>query len=292
MKGTFNSYLSLTYTGVNFVSLAYATATASVSDSNSRIKTSALFIALSNMLLALSPTLPIDGGAFFAFAIFNGMLQACAGSFLQSAVAGLTALFGPDALAAMFTGQAMVGVCVSAVQYISAATSLRSPPPHSESEEPEQLSIFAFVFFGLASVCMILSAAIHSYLRRLPLYHAVVDSFKHLNETAVEGEAGHGNATEDEPFLAHSTELEVPASIRIARIARVNALYNFAIAWVFIVTLASILTRIFPRRWTLTFAFTGNIPCYHKLHCICPSGFAADIPRFIRVISLRCFQRR
>lgn len=240
LKGTFNSYLSLTYTGVNFLSLAYATATASTSDSNSRIRTSASVIALSNMLLALSPILPIEGLAFFTFAIFNGMLQACAGSFLQSAVVGLTSLFGPGALAAMFTGQAVVGVCVSVVQYASAATSSWFPPPLSKAAESTNLSIFAFVFFGLASGSMILSITIHSYLRHLPLYHTIVDPVGQQNRTTLRDEVRDGDGLEDEPFLSPGVEPRAPPSIKIRRVAKMNALYNFTLAWDFIVTLASI----------------------------------------------------
>ena len=249
LKGSFNSYLSLTYTGVNFASVAYATATVSTSDSNSRIKTSAAVIAFSNILLALSPILPIEGATFFTFVILNGMVQACAGSFLQSAVVGLTALFGSDALAAMFTGQAVVGVGVSAVQYVSAATTSSLPPPHVTAGEPIDLSIFAFIFFSLAGGCMVLSAVIHAHLRRLPFYHTVVDPFERQKGMIVEEEVGDGDVRENEPFLARSVELQVPASISVKRMARKNALYNFTVAWVFIVTLASIGVR----------AFLGNI---------------------------------
>lgn len=242
LKGTFNSYLSLTYTAANFIALAYATASASTVDTSRRIRRSASVILVLQLLLAISPIMPLHRGVFFAFVILNGILQSAAGSFLQSAVVGLTSLFGPEAMATMFTGQAVVGVAVSAVQYLSAASSskptLSKPSPEAVVENVD-LSLFAFVFFGLASGYMALALAAHSYLLRLPSYHAVVDPIEQRKGLIAEDEAEEPDDLEDEPFLAHSVDMLVPGTVSIKHIAKVNVVYNFSVAWVFIITLVS-----------------------------------------------------
>lgn len=241
LKGTFNSYLSLTYTGVNFLFLAYATATSSLADASRRIRRSSFLIMFSLGSLAISPLLPMHRGVFFAFAILNGMVQACAGSFLQSAVVGLAALFGPELIATMFTGQAVIGVAVSVVQYFAAATSSPKPstPEQPDAETSSSLSLFAFIFFGLASAYIALVLAAHSYLLRLPAYQSVIGSLGQRNGMIVEEEAEDHEDLENEPFLVQSIELQAPGSISIIRIAKLNTLHNLTVAWVFIVTLVS-----------------------------------------------------
>lgn len=258
LKGTFNSYLSLSYTAANFISLAYATASARTADTSRRIRQSASIILVLQLLLAISPIMPLHRGVFFAFVLLNGILQSAAGSFLQSAVVGLSSLFGPEAMATMFTGQAVVGVAVSAVQYISAASSSKTKSPKSSPEaaagETVDLSLFAFVFFGLASAFMALALAAHSYLLRLPSYHAVVDPIEQrkglIAEDEVETPEEEDLERENEPFLAHSVDMLVPGTVSIKHIAKLNVVYNFSVAWVFIITLVSAPSRpsTSPRR--------------------------------------------
>lgn len=266
LRGTFGSYFSLSFTGVNFIALAYATVTASPVHSKDRIRHSAFFIIASMVSLAVSPLLPMHRGVFFSFVILNGMLQACAGSFLQSAVVGLAALFGSELIATMFTGQAVVGIVVSTVQYIAAASA--SPKVPAPSSPSTGLSLFAFIFFGLASGYMVLFLAMHSYLLRLPAYQSVIGSLDQRQGMIVEEEA---EDLEDEPFLGRSIELQAPGSVSIVHVAKSNAIYNLTVAWVFIVTLVS------PHAISLIYSFTSpldhflvNIPPNHKLDIVCP----------------------
>ncbi|KAF8306271.1 hypothetical protein DL93DRAFT_2127158 [Clavulina sp. PMI_390] len=256
LKGTFNSYLSLTYTGVNFVSLAYATATATTSSASSifRIRRASFVLIASFTSLTLSPLLPLSQGLFFTFVILNGMIQASAGSFLQSAIVGLAALFGSELLANYFMGQAVVGVTVSAVQYIAAAMSSPRAKPASNmidydmEESSSGLSLFAFIFFGLAGSYMFGALIAHSYLVRMPAYHSVMGSLEQRSGMIVEEEGLDPEGDlEHEPFLPHSAmgtstnnldELQTPASISIWRIARANIVQNATISWVFIITLS------------------------------------------------------
>lgn len=239
--------MSLTYTAANFGTLAYATASLSTADNYTRIRKSSTSILALQALLAISPILPLSGGYFFGFVLLNGILQAAAGAFLQSAVVALAALFGPESLATMFTGQAVVGVAVSAVQYLSAASSTKSRS--SDIEENDDLSVFALVFFGLAGAFMAFVQVSHSYLVRLPAYHAVVTPVAKRRGTIVEEEDPEEDAERDlenEPFLersatlTRSVNLQVPGKLSIKHIAKVNAVYNFTVAWVFIITLVSL----------------------------------------------------
>ena len=178
-ENTFPSYLGVSYTLLLFLSLAQATATSNPSSSASRIQHAIIIITIMLLLLTISPILPIqDGILFFFFIIINSGIQATAGGYLQSAVVGVAALFGEQALQRYFTGQGAVGIVVSIVQYVSTAISLRRERQMRRIgitfKQDGSLTLFAFIFFGLATLYMVISLIAHFTLVRSPLYCSVV----------------------------------------------------------------------------------------------------------------------
>ena len=168
-------------------------------------------------------------GLFFVFIMLNGITQAAAGSYLQTAVIAVASPFGPTAIQAVMTGQAAIGVAVSAVEVLSAAGSLStSPSPEAfAASEPEEKS--ALVFFALSTLFMIVSAGAQMFLTRLSVYKTLMEQFQQT--------ADHALSTSQ----ANMRELEERESKRrqLVRVGKANLIYNFAVAYVFIVTLVS-----------------------------------------------------
>lgn len=186
-------------------------------------------------MLTVSTFIQLPAGLFFAFVILNGIVQAAAGSYLQTSVISVASLFGPTALQAMMAGQAAVGVAVSAVQVVSAASSLRGEPiPGAVVVEssPEERS--AFAFFALSTAFLILSAGAHAWLTRLPSYKAVVGQFSQIQHVA----RGDSGVMEVDP--AQVAPISKPGAEKrdqIIRVAKSNLIYNLGVAYVFIATL-------------------------------------------------------
>ncbi len=201
----------------------------------------AALAVLSFMLTASTYTHPAAGG-FFAFVLLNAIGQAAAGSYLQTAVVAVASLFGPSAMQAVMSGQAAVAVVISGVQVLSAAASVRGSKPEAVASpsEPEEQS--AFIFFGLSTVFLVVCAFVHSWLISLPAYKSVVSqtmSRERLDTAEGAGlleESGNG----DEYDQQHGKRDQ---KNQVVRIAKANGIFNFAVGYVFVVTLVSTLTR-------------------------------------------------
>lgn len=177
--------------------------------------------------LTLSTYFHTAAGLFFAFIMLNGITQAAAGSYLQTAVIAVASLFGPTAIQAVMTGQAAIGVAVSAVEVLSAAGSLKVSPSGQliAESEPEEKS--AFVFFALSTLFLIASAGAQVMLTRLPVYKTLMEQFMQKADHALTASQ------------ANMRELEIQESKKrqLVRVGKANMIYNFAVAYVFIVTL-------------------------------------------------------
>ena len=176
-------------------------------------------------MLTLSTYFHPSPGVFFAFIMLNGVTQAAAGSYLQTSVIAVASLFGPIALQSMMSGQAAIAVAVSGVEVIGAAVSLhRSPSPDVAADsEPEEKS--AFIFFALSTLFYLVSAATHVWLTRLPAYDKIMAKLAHTS-----------------PDLARNPSETINEDKRhqLVRVAKTNAVYNLAVAYVFIITLVSL----------------------------------------------------
>ncbi|OBZ76440.1 Nucleoside transporter FUN26 [Grifola frondosa] len=191
LKSTFSSYLSTTFTAANFLFLAHATATSKQSSMTRRVLLSISWLAVLSFMLTMSTYMHPHPGIFFAFVLLNAIAQAAAGSYLQTAVVAIASLFGPSAMQAVMSGQAAVGVAVSGVQVLSAAASMRgSPAPEVVVAETNPEENSAFIFFGLSTLFLIASAAIHSWLVSLPSYKAIVEQTSLDRRTTAQENAG------------------------------------------------------------------------------------------------------
>ena len=171
--------------------------------------------------MTFSTTVPSTPDFFFFFVIINGILQACAGSYLQTAVIATASLFGPTAMQATMSGQAFVGVVVSAVQLLSAAASVRAAHTNVDYDEGAAEARAASIFFGLSTLFLCATLGAQAWLAKLPEYRAVVQT---PDSSKRDDEAGHAISADKEKG-------------RLLRIAKANFEYELAVAYVFVVTL-------------------------------------------------------
>ncbi|TDL29058.1 hypothetical protein BD410DRAFT_757726 [Rickenella mellea] len=258
LKNTFSSYLSITFTASNFGFLAHATITAKQSNSSRRVFLGTSHIAVLTLLLTLSTYTHLPPSTFFTLTLLNGTLQAAAGSYLQTAVVAIASLFGPPAMQAVMSGQAAVGVVVSAVQLLSAVASVRAAKAAKvlgeEYDEGKAEERAAFLFFALSTLFLVATMGAQAYLVRMPAYRRVVQPV----ESAKIGEeeertgliAGRGDG-------GRSEVEEQDEKGRIWRVAKANVIYEVAVFYVFVVTLA-----VFP---PITTSITPLSPSIHPL---------------------------
>ncbi|KAJ4472135.1 nucleoside transporter-domain-containing protein [Lentinula aciculospora] len=272
LQSTFSSYLSITFTLSNFLCLAHATATSKQTPPSRRTITSLAGLTILTLLLTLSTFLSLSPGFFFTFVLLNGIAQASFGSYLQNSAITVASLFGPAAVQAMLAGQAAVAVVVSAVQVASAAASVKTSPKNVRGmdissradKDPEARS--AFMFFGLSTIFLLLSAAAHRWLVSMPAYHAVAEALE-----AQEAVRKVGSTTRLESELSVDDERRTLVSAgppqmfssfasqkqRIWCVAKANVMYEIAVAYVFMVTLT-----VFP---PITSSILPTNPSIHPL---------------------------
>lgn len=193
-------------------------------------------------LLTLSTFTAPSPGIFFAFVIVNGIAQAAAGSYLQTAVVAIASLFGPTAMQSVMSGQAAVGVVVSGVQVLSAAASIHGARIAAANAEPYDAGAAearsAFLFFGLSTIFLIATIGAHAWLVRMPAYQLVVAPFEQAKLQGQHRGAGMlGSAGGDDAASEKG---------RILRVAKTNVLYEVAVAYVFLVTLVRLSSVALP----------------------------------------------
>ncbi|KAH8106313.1 nucleoside transporter-domain-containing protein [Cristinia sonorae] len=261
LKSTFSSYLSTSFTISNFIFLAHATATSDQATTARRTLLSILTLTVLTFMFTVSTFITTSPGIYFAFVILNGVAQAAAGSYLQTSVIAVASLFGPTAMQALFSGQAAVGVAVSAIQVISSAASVGTTATAEQLAESKPEERSAFIFFGISTIFLLFSAAAHAWLIRLPSYKAVVGQFSHIRHRS-RGETGA--SLEDSILsvtsLLSTTGPKVDSAQRrtqIIRVAKSNIVYNLAVAYVFVITLS-----VFP---PITISIVPTNPATHPL---------------------------
>lgn len=238
LKSTFSSYLSTSFTVANFFVLAHATVTSHHTTATRRAFLAIFWLTALTLAFTLSTFVHMPPGWFFSFVLLNGIAQAAAGSYLQTSVIAVASLFGSTAIQSMMSGQAAVGVAVSCVQVISAAASVRKAPSSVMDESvPEESS--AFAFFSLSTAFLVLSAASYAWLIRLPAYKAVMTQCNRIDKVT------HGDEPLSEEVVSRDTLGSKYEQIR--RVIKANTVYNFAVAYVFIITLVRRLVGSYVR---------------------------------------------
>ena len=250
----------------NFLFLAHATATSSpvrhslsipISNrkklTDSQQSTAALWINRTTLilliltaLLTLSTFTHLAPAVQFTFVILNGIAQAAAGAYMQTAGVVVASLFGSWAMQTMMAGNAAVAVVVSTVQAVAAAASVWGLPDDMiasykiDSSAEERA---AFIFFGLSTLFLAGALFANQWFFATPAYRALVMPPAHKYE----GES-QGDSEEHEGLVSGSGGREVVQSdkaLKIMRVAKANVIYEIAVAFVFIVTLVSYSTYAF-----------------------------------------------
>jgi len=234
-RHTFPSYLSITFMISNFVFLGHATAVSKQSRPSRQTRMTIRGLAFLTLLLTISTFFDVAPGLFFAFVILNGIFQAALGSYLMTSVVAVASLFGPIALQAMMSGQAAVAVAVSGVQVASSALFLAGGTPDSIAANAISGSAeerAALLFFALSTAFLGLSALANDWLVSMPTYKTLI--------APLEGKEGAetGSIEERQALTSLGRTSNSEEKARILRVAKSNVLYEVAVAYVFVVTLA------------------------------------------------------
>ncbi|KAJ7499272.1 nucleoside transporter-domain-containing protein [Mycena latifolia] len=247
LRLSFTSYLTCAFTASNFIFLASATITSKQSSPSRRALITTLCLSSLTFLLTISTFVHTSPGLFFVFVLVNGVSQAALGAYLQTAIIVIASLFGPTAVQALMSGQAAVAVAVSGVQVFSAVASVwgqsrETISTYVSNGEPEERS--ALIFFSLSTIFLIVSAAAHGWLVTMPAYKTVAGSLEHKK---VVGE--NGSSDELRALVSTGRNDLSDEKGQIMRVAKANVIFEIAVSYVFVVTLAvfpAITTSIIP----------------------------------------------
>jgi equilibrative nucleoside transporter 1/2/3 len=155
-------------------------------------------------ILTWIPTHPM---LFFVFVLANAVSQSIVCSYFTSSVVATSSYFGPCAMQAFMSGQAVVAVIISLIQVIIVVLSLDGASPYRREEEGRTTEDnSASLFFFLTSIGMLVALLAHSYLVRMPVYRNVAAPFEKGKVIETEEEEGLmtsavGSLREIEPVL-------------------------------------------------------------------------------------------
>ena len=177
---------------------------------------------------------------FFAFALFNAASMAVTVSYLSTAVFAGAALLGTSFLQAVLSGQAAIGVAVSAVQVASSMVALwGSSPKHisievtrADGREDRVEDIAARIFFGVSAVFLCITLVTYTWLSRQSFYNPVT--------SALGQPCGVGGSDERTGLVADDrrNSLTEPNS-HVYHVFEHNLIFMFSLAYVLAVTLVS-----------------------------------------------------
>ncbi|CUA70394.1 Equilibrative nucleoside transporter 3 [Rhizoctonia solani] len=248
---SFPSWLSVTWTFVGLVSLACATWTPQEVIPATRVILPLVLNTLLVVFLAILPRLSLSPTAFFVVVLMNSALQAASGSWFKIAVAALASVFGPDAIAAFMTGGALVAVGVSLLKLVTVHASLKSEYPGAYSSVlvlgvyPVNLlsslgdtdtTISTILYFSISAAFIGSGIIAYAYLYpKIP--H---DVRKELPQPEDDRSDIESIPTEVDYLLGRVSNTPTPiSSASIWIVVRKNASYNFAVFYVFVVTMAA-----------------------------------------------------
>jgi len=198
----------------------------------------------------------------------------------------LASLFGASALQAVVSGQAAVGVAVSAIQLLGALASVKSSAVGATViEERGAETRSAFLFFTLSTIFYVFSAGAYAWLTKTPEYREI--------------KGGHGTrrisismsqsftADDEGAGLVSGQSKDVTSSpvARTIAMIKTNLPFNFTVAWVFAVTLVR--DKNSGTKSCLTHVAVSVPPDYG----VCPSYGPYNKPPHLQLPSLLCLQR-
>lgn len=186
-------------------------------------------------MLALSTLFRVPTGLFAAFALLNACAQSLCGAYLQEAVISVGSLFGATAIQPIMAGQAAVAVAVSAVQVFSAATSLWDLSPQAIATYVSDGSVeerSALMFFSFSTIFLLFSALAHHRLVRKPIYKSIAGPLEDKLLQPLES-----SREENTALVSPEERNKALDQTRIIGLMKANVTYEFAVAYVFFVTL-------------------------------------------------------
>ena len=193
---------------------------------------SLIWLTILTLCLTISTFFVLSPGLFFTFVILNGVVQAAFAAYLQTSVFAVASLFGPSAVRAMVSGQAAAAVVISGVQVISAAASVLGKPRQQVVSDGSVEERSAFIFFSLSTLFLAATVVLNRWMVQTPMYQRVT--------AALEIQCSDGvNHDEIRGFMSShggNTKGDISAAFRIAK---QNAIYEVAVAYVFLISLVS-----------------------------------------------------
>ena len=134
----------------------------------------------------------------------------------------------------MVSGQAAAAVVISAVQVVSAAASVWGEPRQQVSDgSAEERS--ALIFFSFSTLFLAATVFLHRWMVRMPLYQQVAAALEKQPKNLPDREEIQGLIATH----AGNTKNDVADALRVAK---QNAFYEIAVAYVFGITLVSFAT--------------------------------------------------
>ncbi|KDQ14101.1 hypothetical protein BOTBODRAFT_132592 [Botryobasidium botryosum FD-172 SS1] len=224
LQAPFVSYLSITYTATTLLFLSHATVTVKETSASRRLCHSLGVLAAINLLLCFSPSIPLSPTAFFFFVLINVAFQAVGVAYLRTAVVSFASAFGPSAMKAVMSGEAVVGAVVGIVQFTTAAAAEYS----GRTEIGKGTEAAASLSFAFSAVVVACALGAHTWMLGMPSYRAVVQELD-----AVKPAVEDGTSETDVPAEYHT-----PARREIIEIAGANWKCNVAICYDALITLA------------------------------------------------------
>ncbi|KAG1753737.1 nucleoside transporter-domain-containing protein [Suillus paluster] len=262
LRETFTSYMTTISTVFNIFAVAHATATSKRSSPSQRVVWSTASTTLVIVLLFLSTFVHYQPSTFFFFAILCSILLAIFVSYLSTAAFAGASLFGAPYMQSVISGQAAIGVVVSVVQVATSALSVWGSTSEAiatfisndgvgdgKAEEDS-----ARAFFGISAIFMISTFIAYAWMARLSVY---IDTVGILEQNA-KLDGALDSADEMGGLVFRSTaQASLDERNQILRVFKANIIYEFAVAYVYVVTLA-----VFP---VITITIQPTNPNTHPL---------------------------
>jgi len=147
------------------------------------------------------------------------------------------ALFGASYMQSMMSGQAAVAVAVSGVQVVSASISVWGSTPLTPTINATDLDgkaeeKSARIFFGVSALYTIATLLAYRWLVSLKVYRTTMGALENNLKVRVAS-----NVAEEQQALLPPALPSTAEGSHILRILKANSVYNFAVGYVFAVTL-------------------------------------------------------
>ncbi|KAG9313824.1 nucleoside transporter-domain-containing protein [Chiua virens] len=240
---TISSYLASVYTLGKLFFQFYCTLTSRKSSASRRIFASMSVTVVLVALLFTSTFIRGTAASFVAFSLLVAAAMAVTNSYLTTAVMAGAAILGPEFLKMTLAGQSAIAVVVSVVQLASAVISLWGSKPSTSIslelfggnvKDSRAEDVAARIFFGVATLFVLVSLFAYAWLQRQPFYRQVTSPLEGRRREIPCGEIDErtGLVADNRP------KTQTQDSSRFFKVLKQNAVFMFCISYSFLVTLS------------------------------------------------------